>query len=144
MLLIWKEYFTRAFSSPKCAIIACLNVIYTKFRYAMIAQLNKIWRVWAYAGAIAQHSRPGLNESHTSKSCLNLIHTYQYFLFFHQMTALQNFWKMLFISSKKLFPSSRYSFFFFFFIFSLPFYTFQIQKTKEKWNNLCHELACTN
>ena len=50
MLLIWKEYFTRAilsFSSPKCANIAHLNVIYTKRRRAMITQLNKIWRVWA-------------------------------------------------------------------------------------------------
>ena len=63
MLLIWKEYFTRAilsFSSPRCAIIARLNVIYTKFRRAMIAQLNKIWRVWVCARAIARHSRPGL------------------------------------------------------------------------------------
>ena len=63
MLLIWKEYFTRAilsFSSPRYAIIARLNVIYTKRRHAMIAQLNKIWRVWACARAIARHSRPGL------------------------------------------------------------------------------------
>ena len=63
ILLIWKEYFTRAtlsFSSPRCAIIARLNVIYTKFRRAMIAQLNKIWCVWACARAIARHSRPGL------------------------------------------------------------------------------------
>ena len=30
-----------SFSSPRCAIIACLNVIYTKFRRAMITQLNK-------------------------------------------------------------------------------------------------------
>ena len=63
MLLIWKEYFTRAilsFISLRCAIIARLNVIYTKFRRAMIAQLNKIWRVWACARAIARHSRPGL------------------------------------------------------------------------------------
>ena len=63
MLLIWKEYFTRAilsFSSPRCAIIARLNVIYTKFRRAMIAQLNKIWRVWACARAITRNSRPGL------------------------------------------------------------------------------------
>ena len=67
MLLIWKEYFTRAilsFSSPRCAIIARLNVIYTKFRRAMIAQLNKIWRVWACARAIARHSRPGLRSDH--------------------------------------------------------------------------------
>ena len=35
-------------------------VIYTKFRLAMIAQLNKIWRVWAYVRAIALHSRLGL------------------------------------------------------------------------------------
>ena len=63
MLLIWKEYFTRAilsFSSPRCAIIARLNVIYTKFRRAMIAQLNKIWRVRACAHAIARNLRPGL------------------------------------------------------------------------------------
>ena len=62
---IWKEYFTRAilsFSSPSCAIIALLNVIYTKFRHAMISQLNKIWRVWACACAIARHSRPGLSN----------------------------------------------------------------------------------
>ena len=31
------------------------------------------------------------------------------FLFFHQMVALQRLWKMLFISSKKLFPFLRYS-----------------------------------
>ena len=63
MLLIWKEYFTCAilsFSSPRCAIIARLNMIYTKFRRAMIAQLNKIWHVWAGACAIACHSRRGL------------------------------------------------------------------------------------
>ena len=63
MLLIWKEYFTCAilsFSSPRCAIIARLNVIYTKFRRAMIAHLNKIWCVWACTRAIARHSRPGL------------------------------------------------------------------------------------
>ena len=63
MLLIWKEYFTRAilsFSSPRCAIIARLNVIYTKFRRAMIAQLNKIWRLWACACAITRNSQPGL------------------------------------------------------------------------------------
>ena len=44
MRLIWKEYFTCAillFRSPRCAIIACLNVIYTKFRHAMIARLKK-------------------------------------------------------------------------------------------------------
>ena len=33
------------------------------------------------------------------------------FLFFHQMIALQKLWKMLFISSKKLFLFSRYSIF---------------------------------
>ena len=63
MLLIWKEYFTCAilsFSSPRCPIIACLNVFYTKFRCTMIAQLNKIWRVCACARAIARHSRPGM------------------------------------------------------------------------------------
>ena len=61
MLLIWKEYFTRAilsFSSPRCAIIARLNVIYTKFRRAMIAQLNKIWRVRACAGVCACNRTP--------------------------------------------------------------------------------------
>ena len=33
------------------------------------------------------------------------------FLFFHQMVALQKLWKMLFISSKKLFSFLRYSIF---------------------------------
>ena len=37
------------------------------------------------------------------------------------------------ISSKKLFPFSRYLNFC---VFSLPFHTFQIQKFKWKWNNL--------
>ena len=65
MVLIWKEYFTcviLSFSSPRCGIIASLNVIYTKFRRAMIAQLNKIGRVWACARAITHHSRPGLHH----------------------------------------------------------------------------------
>ena len=53
-----------SFSSPWCAIIARLNVIYTKFRRAMIAQPNKIWRVWACARA---HSRPGLIMVTTKK-----------------------------------------------------------------------------
>ena len=59
MLLNWKESFTCAilsFSSPRCAIITRLNALYTKFRSAMMAQLNKIWRVWAYARAITCHS----------------------------------------------------------------------------------------
>ena len=49
-----------SFSSPRCAIIACLNVIYTRFGHAMIPQLNRIWGVWACARAIARHSWPGL------------------------------------------------------------------------------------
>ena len=63
MLLIWKAYFTCVIlssSSPRCAMIARLNMIYTKFRRAMIAQLNKIVRVWACARAIARHPRPCL------------------------------------------------------------------------------------
>ena len=63
MLLIWKKYFTRAilsFSRSRYAIIARLNVIYTKLRRAMIIQLNKICRAWACAPAIARHLRPGL------------------------------------------------------------------------------------
>ena len=47
LLLIWKECLMPAilsFSSPRCAIIA---------------QLNKIWRVWACVRAIARHSRSG-------------------------------------------------------------------------------------
>ena len=49
--------------------------------------------------------------------------------------------KNVFISSKKLFSFSRYSNFR---DFSLPFHTFQFQKDKSKWNNLCHELTCIN
>ena len=57
-----KGVFTRAissFNSPRCAIIAHLKVIYTKFRRAIIAQLNKIC-LWACAHAIVCHSCPGL------------------------------------------------------------------------------------
>ena len=36
-----------------------------------------------------------------------------YFSFFHQMTALKQLWKMLFISSEKLYSFSRYSNFYF-------------------------------
>ena len=69
---IWKEYFIKecftcailSFSSPRCAIIACRNVIYRKSRRAMIAPLNKIWRVWACAHPIAGHSRPDLYWEH--------------------------------------------------------------------------------
>ena len=64
------------------------------------------------------------------------------FLFFHQMTVLQKLWKILFISSKKLFSFWTYSNIC---TFSLLFHTFQIQKDKWIWNNLwCHELACRN
>ena len=31
-----------------------------------------------------------------------------------------------------------------FVIFYPPFHTFQIQKDKWKWNNLCHDLTCIN
>ena len=68
MLLIWKEHLTRAilsFNSPSCAIIARLNMIYTKFRQA----INKIWRVWACARAIARHSRSGLLYLGTTVGC---------------------------------------------------------------------------
>ena len=39
------------------------------------------------------------------KACVCYFHK---FLFFHQMIALQKLWKMLFISSKRLFSCSRY------------------------------------
>ena len=59
--------------------------------------------------------------------------------YFHQMIGLQKLWKMFFISSKKLFLFSRYSFFCNFFA-SFPH--FPIQKGKWKWNNSwCHKLA---
>ena len=64
MLLILKEYFTRvilSFSSPMCAIITCLNVIYTKFRCTMIIQPNKIWHLWVCACVIACQSGTGLH-----------------------------------------------------------------------------------
>ena len=41
------------------------------------------------------------------KACARYLH--QILIFFHQMIALQKLWKMLFISSKKLFSFSRYS-----------------------------------
>ena len=73
---------------------------------------------------------------------LNLVSANFYqILFLHQMIALKKLWKMFFISSKKLFLLSRYLNFC---VFSLPFHTFQIQKVKWKWNNLCHELTWIN
>ena len=73
----WKEYFIKEcfwsernilrvqfyrLAVPGARFIARLNVIYTKFWRAVIAQLHKIWRVWACARAIARHSRPGLQH----------------------------------------------------------------------------------
>ena len=92
MLLIWKEYFTRAilsFSSPRCAIIARLNVIYTKFRCAMIAQLNKIWRVWACVRAIARHSRQGLFYEYCRVEWC-----------FYFSTLFSSYWSLYLISQK--------------------------------------------
>ena len=43
---------------------------------------------------------------HDIKACVRYF--VSIFLFFHQMIALQELWKMFFISSKKLFPFSRY------------------------------------
>ena len=45
------------------------------------------------------------------------------FLFFHQMIAFQNLWKMFFISSKKLFSFSRYSIFCIFSLSTLSRFT---------------------
>ena len=81
---IWKEYFIKecfwsertyfthvilSFSSPRCAIIAHLNVIYTKFWRVMIAQLNKIWCMWAYVHAVACHSWPDVYSSIIVQLC---------------------------------------------------------------------------
>ena len=85
-----------------------------------------------------------------------------YFLFFHQMIALKELWKMLFISSKKSFFVREIFKFscgckristhsrlvrkwtlnllaklaYFLSFFFLLFYIFQIQRNKRKWNNL--------
>ena len=67
---IWKEYFIKeCFWSERNILrvrfyhLAVPGVqIYTKFRRAMIAQLNKISRVWACAHAMTRHSRPGLRK----------------------------------------------------------------------------------
>ena len=82
MLLIWKEYFAHAilsFSSPRCVIIACLNVIYTKFRHAVIAQLNKIWHFGVCAHVIAHHSQPGLHYGAAIKHQHTNVSFYSYF-----------------------------------------------------------------
>ena len=54
--------------------------------------------------------------------------------FFFFISALQKLWKMLFTTSKNLFSFSKYSNLR---NFSFPFHTFQIQKDKWKWKNLC-------
>ena len=62
-------------------------------------------------------------------------------LFFHQLIALQKLWSVFYFIEKALLVLEIFKFF----VFSLPFYTFQIQKDKWKWNNLwCLELACIN
>ena len=60
---------------------------------------------------------------------------------FIRIFRLWNFEKCFLFHLKRSFPSRDIQIFV---IFSLPFYTFQIQKDKWKWNNLCYELACIN
>ena len=50
-----------------------------------------------------KHVLVQINRLTSLKTCV------RYFSFFHQMIALQKLWKMLFISSKKLFSFSRCS-----------------------------------
>ena len=75
MLLICKEYFTRAilsFSSHRCAIITRLNVIYTKSRRAIIAQLNKIWLCGRMGvRSHATHGQACYTFTQRSKDCQN-------------------------------------------------------------------------
>ena len=54
------------------------------------------------------------------------------FLFFHQTIALQKLWKMIFISSKKLFSFSRYSIFC---VSVLPFFL-RVGHCFRGWSNL--------
>ena len=64
------------------------------------------------------------------------------FYFFTNWWPLKNYEKCFLFHLKTSFCSRDIQIFV---IFSLPFYTFQIQKDKWKWNNLwCHELACIN
>ena len=54
----------------------------------------------------------GIHDVKRVNDCLKLVSAILIkFLFFHQMIAFQKLWKMLFISSKKLFSFSRYSIF---------------------------------
>ena len=89
---MWKEYFTRAIlslSSLRFAIIARLNVIYTKFRCAMIAQLNKMWRVWAV--------RVRLHATHGQACFMNIVE-----LFSPWKSKLTNFcFSLIFICNKR-------------------------------------------
>ena len=64
------------------------------------------------------------------------------FYFFYQMIGPQKYEKCFLFYRKSSFRSRDIQIFV---IFSLLFYTFQIQKGKWKWNNLwCHKLSCIN
>ena len=77
------------------------------------------------APIICSNLSNSLKPTDNLKACVRYF--YQ-FLFFHQMIALQNLWKMFFIPSEKLSSFSGYSNFC---PFSLPFHTFQTQKEVE-------------
>ena len=115
---VWKEYFIKeCFWSVRNILrvrfyrlavtgvrSSRLNVIYTKFRRAIIAQLNKIWRVWACGRAIACHSRPGLYVRSIYVLCLRGRGTYlaKHCLFDRSCQSLKPPQKLLEINAKKI------------------------------------------
>ena len=115
---IWKEYFIKeCFWSVRNILrvrfyrlavtgvrSSRLNVIYTKFRRAIMAQLNKIWRVWACGRAIACHSRPGLYVCSIYVLCLRGRGTYlaKHCLFDRSCQSLKLPQKLLEINAKKI------------------------------------------
>ena len=95
------------------------NIHWQKTRFQEFLRFSKIERFLAYSmysGSLFHIFGPSALKLLSPN--LKLVSAiFIKFLFFHQMIAFQNLWKMFFISSKNLFSFSRYSFFFSFFPF---------------------------
>ena len=78
---------------------------------------------------------------------LKLVSTifYQMFIFSQNDNPLKTMKNVSYFIEKALPILEIFRFLKFFPFLSFPFHTFQIQKDKQKWNNLwCHELTCIN
>ena len=105
-----------------------------------IAVVISVWQSVPYHHQNAIRITFDINLNLNIKACV------RYFLsnfYFSLNDSPSKTMKNVFLFHRK--SSFRFRDIQFFVIFSLPFYTFQIQKDKQKWNNLlCNELTCIN